>query len=173
MNLRYRALALTTGVGVAAGALANLVSVQSGGAELSLPFFICLVALLLGGAALYLARQVSKFSTPETREQAGNMTPLVAARVAIYSQALALTGALLTGWQVAILAFQLGLLSSRAALAPLAESGAALLAGLFMLVAGIIAENMCKIPPGKDEDGGQGLGETAPQAGPLANREGR
>ncbi|MDO4898293.1 MAG: DUF3180 domain-containing protein [Rothia sp. (in: high G+C Gram-positive bacteria)] len=174
MNLRYRALALTLAGGAAAGAFVNLLSVQSGGAELSLPWLVLPVALLLGGAALYLARQVRKFSKRQTRDQAGNMNPLLAARVAVYAQALALTGALLSGWQLAIFVFQLGLLASRPALSPLVQSGAVLVAGIFMLVAGVCAENMCKIPPGDDEDGGHpGLGETSPQPGTLAKKVSR
>lgn len=172
MNLKSRALALALAVGAAAGAIVNLLSVHNGGPELALPALIWVVALLTGGAALYLASQVSKYSKRETRSQAGNMNPLLAARVAVFAQSLALTGALVLGWQLAILVFQFGLMSSRASTWPLVESTISMVAGLFMMLCGVIAVNMCRIPPGDDEDGGStGLGESLPQTGPLANRE--
>lgn len=172
MNLKSRALALALAVGAAAGAIANLLSVHNGGPELALPALIWVAALLTGGAALYLASQVSKYSKRETRSQAGNMNPLLAARVAVFAQSLALTGALVLGWQLAILVFQFGLMSSRASTWPLVESTISMVAGLFMMLCGVIAVNMCRIPPGDDEDGGStGLGESLPQTGPLANRE--
>lgn len=172
MNLKPRALALALAVGAAVGAIVNSLSVRNGGPELSLPALIWVAALLIGGAVLYLASQVSKFSKRETRSQAGNMNSLLAARVAVFAQSLALTGALVMGWQLAILVFQLGLMSSRASTWPLAESAISMVAGLFMMLSGVIAVNMCRIPPGDDEDGGgTGLGEGLPQTGPLANRE--
>ncbi|WP_421083623.1 DUF3180 domain-containing protein [Rothia nasimurium] len=169
MSLRNRALALVFGVGVASGALLNLLSVQAGGPELSLPALILLAALILAVLALYFARQVSRFSRVDTRAKAGSMNPLLAARVAVFAQALALTGALIAGWQLALVVYQVGLLASRSATAPLVESLLALVGGLIMLVAGIIAENWCKIPPGDDEGSG-GVGQVAPQAGPLARK---
>lgn len=172
VNLKPRALALTLAGGAATGAIVNSLSVRNGGPELSLPTLIWVAALLIGGAVLYLASQVSKFSKRETRSQAGNMNALLAARIVVFAQALALTGALVMGWQLAILVFQLGLMSSRASTWPLAESAISMVAGLFMMVSGLIAVNMCRIPPGDDEDrGGTGLGEGLPQTGPLANRE--
>ncbi|WP_237199657.1 DUF3180 domain-containing protein [Rothia nasimurium] len=170
MKLRSRALALLAAVGVASGAVLNFLSVSSGGPELSLPALTVVAALILGSLALYFARQVLKFSRVETRKKAGSMNPLMAARVAVFAQALALTGALVTGWQVAILVYQLGLLTSRASAQPLVESSVALAGGLVMLVAGIVAENWCKIPPG-DEDAGGGVGEVSPQTGPLARNK--
>ncbi|WP_237205598.1 DUF3180 domain-containing protein [Rothia nasimurium] len=170
MKLRSRALALLAGVGVASGAVLNLLSVQSGGPELSLPALTLLAALILAGLALYFARQVYRYSRVETRKNAGSMNPLMAARVAVFAQALALTGALVGGWQVAILVYQLGLLTSRALAQPLVESSVALVGGLVMLVAGIVAENWCKIPPG-DQDAGGGVGEVSPQTGPLARNK--
>ena len=168
MSVRNRALALIFALGVASGALMNLMSVRSGGPELSLPSLTLLGALLLAVLVLYFARQVSRFSRPETRTKAGSMTPLLAARVAIFAQALALTGALLAGWQIALVAYQLGLLASRATLAPLVESLLALVAGLVMLLAGILAENWCKIPP-EDQKGSGGVGQISPQTGPQAH----
>ncbi|WP_237187767.1 DUF3180 domain-containing protein [Rothia nasimurium] len=169
MSLRNRALGLMFGVGVATGALLNLVSVQAGGPELSLPSLTLLGALVLSALALYFARQVARFSRVETRADAGSMNPLLAARVAVFAQALALTGALIAGWQLALVVYQVGLLASRSTMAPLIESLLALTGGVIMLVAGILAENWCKIPPG-DEDGGGGVGQAAPQPGPLARK---
>lgn len=170
MRLRSRALALLAGVGVAAGALLNLVSVRSGGPELSLPGLVLVTALGVGGLALYFARQVRRYGTVETRKDAGSMSPLLAARVVVFAQALALTGALVAGWQLALVVYQLGLVELRASVLPLVESVAALLAGVVMLVAGLVAENWCKVPPG-DADAAGGLGGSAPQTGPLVREE--
>ena len=119
MKLRSRALALLAGVGVASGAVLNLLSTQSGGPELSLPALTLVAALILAGLALYFARQVYRYSRVETRKNAGSMNPLMAARVAVFAQALALTGALVGGWQVAIVVYQVGLASARATAQPL------------------------------------------------------
>lgn len=170
MKLRNRALAFLAGAGVAAGAVLNLLSVQGGGPELSLPALTLLAALILGGVALFYARQVLKYSRVETRKDAGSMNPLLAARVAVFAQALALTGALVGGWQVAIVVYQLGLAGSRSSALPLVESLTALAAGLVMLVCGLVAESWCKVPPG-DEDADGGVGEVSPQAGPLARNK--
>lgn len=170
VSLRARALALTAALGVALGALANLVSVNSGGVELSLPGAFVLFGAALGGLALYLARQVVKFADRQTRQEARNMNPLMAARVAVFAQALALTGAFVAGWQVSIGVYQLGLLASRSSLLLLAETGLALLGGLAMLVCGLVAESWCKIPPGSDDEGGTPTGRLA-QTGPLARSD--
>ncbi|WP_326504088.1 DUF3180 domain-containing protein [Rothia nasimurium] len=170
MKLRSRALALLAGVGVASGAVLNLLSVQSGGPELSLPALTLVAALILAGLALYFARQVHRYSRVETRKNAGSMNPLMAARVAVFAQALALTGVLVGGWQVAIVVYQVGLASARATAQPLIESLLALAGGLVMLVTGIVAENWCKVPPG-DNDAGGGVGEVSPQTGPLARNK--
>lgn len=170
MKLRSRALALLAAVGVASGAVLNFLSVSSGGPELSLPALTVVAALILGSLALYFARQVLRFSRVETRKKAGSMNPLMAARVAVFAQALALTGALVGGWQVAIVVYQVGLASARATAHPLIESLLALAGGLVMLVAGIVAENWCKVPPG-DEDAGGGVGGARPQTGPLARNK--
>lgn len=170
MRLRSRALALLAGIGLAGGATLNLVSIRLGGPELSLPALTVVVALVVGGVALYFARQVYRFSRVETRKDAGSMTALTAARVAVFAQALALTGALVAGWQLAIVVHQLGLVSVRATVHPLVESLLALAGGLIMLVAGVLAESWCKVPPG-DEDAVGGVSGISPQAGPLARNK--
>lgn len=166
MRLRSRALALTFALGVLTGSVFNLLSIKMGGRELSLPALIVLVCLIVGTVALYWGRQVAQYSRVETRNQATNMTPLFAARVAVFAQAMALTGALMMGWQVAILVYQLGLTGARATWSPLVDTLCALAGGLILLVCGILVENWCKIPPNDDEPGG-GLTEAAPQPGPL------
>lgn len=166
MRLRSRALALMGALGVAAGALANLLSVSAGGAELSLPGAFLLFAVMAGGVALYLGRQVGKYANRKTRQDAKSVNPLLAARVAVYAQAVALTGSLVAGWQVAILVYQLGLVGSRSS-DMMVETTLALLGGVVLLVSGIIAENWCKIPPGDDEEGGGTPAGRVAQPGPL------
>lgn len=166
MRLRSRALALTLAVGVLSGSVFNLLSTRSGGSELSLPALILLASCIVGAIALYWGRQVARYSRLETRQQACNMNPLFAARVAVFAQAMALTGALMMGWQIAILVYQLGLTGARSTWSPLVDTLCALAGGLVLLVCGIVVENWCKIPPDDDELGG-GIAEAAPQPGPL------
>lgn len=166
MILRSRALALTLAAGVLAGSLVNLLSVKAGGRELSLPALSLLAFLVVASLALYWGRQVAQYSRVETRSKAANMTPLFAARVAVFAQAMALTGSLVAGWQLAILGYQLGVLDARATWLPLVDTLCALAGGVILLVCGIVVENWCKIPPDDDELSG-GISEVAPQPGPL------
>ena len=156
MSLSLRLLALLFGLGVAAGSALNLASVWAGGRELALPASFLALALVLVLPALYFARKVSRFARPATRAQAKNMTPLFAARILAYAQALALGGAGLTGWQLAVMVYQRGLLPVRGG-PEMVWSLLGLLGSALLLGGGLLAEHWCKLPPEDKE--GTGLGE--------------
>lgn len=149
-QVRVRALLLCASIGLAAGAILNGISVFAGGAELMLPGAAVILALIFGGVALYYGNQVAKFRDVNKRSQVPNMTPIFAARVAVLAQSCALSGALILGWHLALLGFELMLYTQRGAAAPLITALLGLVTGGIFLGAGLWAENMCKIPP---EDG--------------------
>lgn len=149
-QVRVRALVLCASVSLAAGAILNGISVYAGGAELMLPPATVILALILGGIALFYGNQVAKFRDVTKRAQVPNMTPIFAARVAVYAQSCALSGAIILGWHLALLGFELMLFAQRGAVNPLITAVVGLATGGILLGAGLWAEDMCKIPP---EDG--------------------
>ncbi|MDT0189389.1 DUF3180 domain-containing protein [Rothia terrae] len=161
-QLRARALILCLSLALLAGAIFNGISVSAGGPELGLPPATLLIAVIAGALALYFGSQVAKFQDRDRRSQVPNMTPIFAARVAIFAQACALSGALIAGWHVAITGFQLTLLSARGSWEPVLFAVLGIVTGIILLVCGLIAENMCKIPP-HDGDDASGPGTPAPR----------
>ncbi|MBM7051611.1 MULTISPECIES: DUF3180 domain-containing protein [unclassified Rothia (in: high G+C Gram-positive bacteria)] len=149
-QVRARALLLCASVALAAGAVLNGLSVAAGGAELLLPQATVFLALIVGAVVLFYARQVAKFQDVSTRAQAPRMNALLAARVAVFAQSSAFSGALILGWHVALLGFELTLYTQRGAFDPVITAVLGLVTGGILLGAGLWAESMCKIPPNKD-----------------------
>ena len=85
---------------------------------------------------------------------AERMDPLAAARTLVLGQAVGFTGAALAGWHAGV-AGQVA--SHTGTRAPTVVDAALLtVGGLVMLVAGLVVEAWCRIPP--EEDGGGGAG---------------
>lgn len=163
-QLRARALILCASVSLAAGAVLNGISVSAGGAELMLPGATVILALIISGLVLFFADQVAKYRDLSQRAKVPNMTPLFAARVAIFAQSCALSGAIIVGWHLALLAFEVMLYSQRGTFLPVITAGLGLVTGGILLGSGLWAENMCKIPPGDSNDGGSAT-SVAPRTG--------
>jgi hypothetical protein len=96
------------------------------------------------------------------------MNPLAAARVAVLSKAAVYAGAVLTGWYAAlglsVLDDATGLRRER-----LLASAAAAVASAVLVVAGLLAQRWCRLPP-DDEDPDQGA-QDADVAVPPQRRE--
>lgn len=120
----------------------------SGRAVVLPPLTLAVALLLIGVIIVFMALPVRKVSrgVPNAR-----IDPFYATRVVILAKASALSGALLTGGAAGTLAY----LVSRS-VAPLLGSVLTVIAtgvgALLLLVAGLVAEHMCAIPP-KDGDG--------------------
>jgi hypothetical protein len=110
----------------------------------SLPITLIAIAAIVVILAVPIRRAVLGRSK-------ARIDPFHATRVAVLAKASSLSGALLTGSGIGILAYELTRPVLPAAdsiwLAVIATFGAAVL-----LAAGLVAEHMCTLPPPSDED---------------------
>ena len=136
-------------VGGAAAAWLIETALVSSGRPAAVPPLTLAIALLVIAVAVVAAaipvRRVAR-GRPGAR-----VDPIYATRVLVLAKAAAITGAILVGVAGGVLAFLLtrpvlGVGSLWLAVLAAAAS-AAVLAG------GLVAENMCRIPPDRDEDG--------------------
>jgi hypothetical protein len=126
-------LALVGGVG---GGLLETALAASGRPVVLPPITLALALLAIGIMVIVLA------------------LPIYSTRVLVLAKASALSGSLITGFGVGVLVYLLtrsvvpGVASVGPAVATLVGAGC-------LLAGGLIAEHMCTIPPGKDDDGEQ------------------
>lgn len=90
---------------------------------------------------------------PVPEEPPRRVDPLRAARTFVLAQAATITGSLLTGWYAACVFVLLTGPLVEARLTQLWSTGAATLAALALLAAGVIVEWFCQLPP---SDGAEG-----------------
>ncbi|MDQ1607757.1 MAG: hypothetical protein QOE16_489 [Microbacteriaceae bacterium] len=125
--------------GAAAAGLAILVP------PLSLPVTLVVIAAIVVGFAIPIRRA--------TRGTAKTMIdPFRAMRVAVLAKASSLSGSLLGGWGLGILLY----LVSRPVLPSTNAiwlAVAATVGGVVLLVAGLVAEHLCTLPPPEDDEG--------------------
>ncbi len=81
----------------------------------------------------------------------GNVNPFYATRVVVLAKACALTGALLAGAGLGLVAYILGR-GVVAGVGSVLMAAAMAVGSVLLLVAGLIAERMCTIPPDDDEN---------------------
>lgn len=138
-------------VGLAVGYLGELALVSSGAQAVVPP--VTLAITLAGVAALVLA-----FAWPVRQAVRGKaerrIDPFRAARTAVLAKASSITGALVLGGGLGIVAFLL----TRSVLPPAATvwaAAATAFGALLLLAAGLVAEHFCTIPPDEpdQEDG--------------------
>ncbi|TAM66848.1 MAG: DUF3180 domain-containing protein [Microbacteriaceae bacterium] len=134
--------------GIVIGFLWELGTVAAGGAvlvpPLSLPITLIAIAIIVVVFAIPIRRAV------QGRSKA-RIDPFRAARVVVLAKACSLAGALLTGGGLGILSYQLtrSILPSAGSLW---LAGAATFGALVLLIAGLIAEHLCALPPSDDEE---------------------
>jgi uncharacterized membrane protein YbhN (UPF0104 family) len=122
----------------------------AGGRAIVLPPFTLAVALVLIGAILlFMARPVRKVS----RGLAKRIDPFYATRVVMLAKASSLSGALVGGGGVGIGAFLLSR-SVSPAVGSVTMAFATAVAAAFLVVAGLVAEHWCFIPPDDDDRDG-------------------
>lgn len=132
-------------IGAAAGWLVEFLLTQNARPLLTPPFAFSLVLITIAAAVIVAAVPVRRV----VRGRPGaRVDPFVAARVAVFAQAVSLTAGVLVGAMIAVLVFVLtrpvigaGLLWPT--ILGTVASGA-------LLVAGLVAEEMCRLPPGED-----------------------
>lgn len=124
--------------GVVAGGMPLLVP------PVSLPLTLIAIAAIVVLLAVPIRRAV-------TGKSKSHIDPFHATRVAVLAKASSLAGALLTGSGIGILAYQVSR-SVLPATGTIWLAGIATIGAVALLVAGLIAERMCTIPPPADGD---------------------
>lgn len=136
-------LVLFAVVGAGAGLLLQFVLAASGAAIASTPLTLAFSLAVIGVLVVVFALPVRR--AVRDREN-HHVDPFYATRVLVLAKASSIAGSLLFGATAAIV----GYLLSRAVIAAVGSiftSGAAVLGSIILLICGLVAENMCSIPP--------------------------
>lgn len=137
-------------IGLAIGFLAEISAAASGVPVFVAPLSLPITLVAIAAAVVALAWPIRKATTGESRP----VNPFVAMRVAVLAKSASLSGSLLFGAGAGILLY---LLSRTVMAAPqslwLTVAGA--IGGAVLLVAGLIAEFFCTLPPDDHEPGGE------------------
>lgn len=135
-------LALT---GAVVAWLVETALVSGGRAAVVPPLTLAIALLVIAVAVVVAALPVRKVArgTPGAR-----VDPIYATRVVVLAKAAAITGAILTGAAGGILAFLLT--RPVIGVGSMVPAVLAAVASVAVLVAGLVAENMCRIPPDPD-----------------------
>ena len=138
-------------VGVLAGAggyLIGLAITRDGSLLPRPPWVAGLLLLVMAGLVLWLARPVRRYLEGRATVP---LDPIQAARTVVLAQAAALTGAAAAGWflgQLAVLVGDLSLVANRERLLPFALL---FVASVGLAVAGMVAQQWCRIEPPDDD----------------------
>ena len=138
-------LALLAVLGGGAGWLLETALATSGRPVLIPPFTLAVALVLIGVIIVAMALPVRRVS------RGGRIDPFYATRVVMLAKASSLAGALLAGAALGIA----GYLLSRSVLpgvGSITMAFAAAVGAIALLAAGLVAEQMCTIPPDEDDN---------------------
>jgi hypothetical protein len=136
------------GFGYSTFAVNNGLEVPISGITLSIS--TALIAVILLGLSIPIWNYKRSINKGLTTTKPLPVNPFYAVRVLLLSKAAAITGAMLIGWHAGVLVKQFT--------APVVVIDAttpnitALIAAVFLLVAGFIVEQICKLPSDKSKD---------------------
>lgn len=133
-------------VGAAVGLLLQQALAMAGRPGITPPLSLALVLVVLGVVVVVLALPVRRAVKGEHKR----VDPFYALRVLVLAKASALSGALLGGAALGSVVFLLT--RSVPALGAVGYSVATTIGGLVLLAGGLIAEEMCRIPPPSDDE---------------------
>ncbi len=118
----------------------------------TLPLALAAIGALLISLAIPIRRMTRQRSDSDRAPARGRaVDPFYATRVVMLAKASALSGALLSGVGVGALIYLL----TRSVTPPvgsIASAVSGLVGAAVLLTCGLIAESMCRVPPGDDED---------------------
>jgi len=132
--------------GIAAGWLLEVLLVSTGRAVAVPPYTLAITLLAIAVLVVLLALPVRRVAQGRP---GAKVDPFYATRVVVLAKAASITAAALSGAMLAILVFLVTRPVIGSALWP-AILGA--VASAALLAAGVIAENMCRLPPPPDDD---------------------
>lgn len=147
---RVSTLVALVAVGGGAGFVVQVALAAAGLPKYRPDYALALSLLFLAGVVIALALPIRRATRAEVRTR---IDPFHATRVVMFAKASSLAGALLTGAGVGLLVELLtrsGGLNGDALLRSLAVLGGA----VALLVAGLVGEWLCTVPPADDEPGG-------------------
>ena len=136
------------GFGYSTFAVNNGLEVPISGITLALS--TALIAVVLLGLAVPIWKYKRSITKALTTTKPLPVNPFYAVRVLLLSKAAAITGAMLIGWHAGVLVKQFT--------APVVVNDAttpnitALVAAVFLLIAGFVVEQICKLPSDKSKD---------------------
>lgn len=151
-------LVLFAVVGAGAGLLLQVVLAAAGTAGVSAPFTLALSLAVIGVLVVVFAVPVRRAVRDREKHR---VDPFYATRVVILAKASSIAGSLLFGATSAVVAYLL----TRpvvAAVGSIFTSGAAVAGSVVLLVCGLVAENMCSLPPDDEDKGEKNLAPERP-----------
>jgi len=144
---RATPLLVLAAIGAVAGWLIELMLVGSGRPSLVPPITLgvalALIGVLVVAAALPVFRVVRRVA-------GATVDPFYATRIVLLAKASSLTGAILTGVAVALVAYLLSR-SVVASAGSIAMAIVTLVGAAVLLAGGLVAEKMCTLPPSDDD----------------------
>lgn len=152
-------LVLFTVAGAGAGLLVQVILTSTGAAVASAPFTLALSLAVIGVLVVVFALPVRRAVRDREKHR---VDPFYATRVVILAKASSIAGSLLLGATSATV----GYLLTRAVIATVGSiftSGAAVVGSVVLLVCGLVAENMCSLPPDDEDKGDKNLAHERPQ----------
>jgi uncharacterized protein DUF3180 len=145
-------------VGAGAGLLLQVILAAAGTAVASAPFTLALSLAVIGVLVVVFAVPVRRSVRDREKHR---VDPFYATRVVILAKASSIAGTLLFGATSVIV----GYLLTRAVIATVGSiftSGAAVVGSVVLLVCGLVAENMCSLPPDDEDKGEKDLASERP-----------
>jgi len=136
-------------VALVGGFVLDAALVASGQPSIVPSIVLGLVLLVIGGVVVTMAVPVRRVAKGTQKER---VDPFYATRVLLLAKASSLAGSLFAGASGGVLAF----MTTRGvdvAIGSVVPTIVAVVGGLGLLAAGIVAEHMCTVPPGDDEGG--------------------
>ena len=143
-------LVLFAAIGAGTGLLLQVILAAAGTAAASTPFTLALSLAVIGVLVVVFALPVRRAVRDRERHR---VDPFYATRVVILAKASSIAGSLLFGATGAIVIYLLTR-TVVAAVGSIFASSAAVVGSVVLLACGLVAENMCSLPP-DDEDRGE------------------
>jgi hypothetical protein len=151
-GVRVPVLVLVGALTAAGGYLIGLGITRDGSLLPRPPWIAGVLLVVMAGLVIWLARPVRRYLEGQATVP---LDPIVAARTVVLAQAAALTGAAAAGWFVGQLGVVLGDLSLVANQERVLPLVLLLLASLTLAVAGMVAQQWCRIEPPDEPPEGQ------------------
>jgi len=134
-------------VGIAIGALVELALQATGRPIIGLPVTLAVALAVIGGIVVSMAVPIRRMTRSSS---APRVDPFYATRIAMLAKACAVTGSLIAGVAIGVLAYLLT--RSVVGVGSVTQAIATLIGAGVLLAGGLLAEHMCSIPPRDDDD---------------------